>query len=116
MAVSYKLIQQLLRDATEDDAFEVISDKRLVYITLRTLQQQLRSICQEGRILQESEVAGSRFRYAIAGGVLDPGPQSWLEATERAIQIVEQCETVEEVRAYLVTRRRAFTNFSQLNH
>jgi len=116
MGAPWKLIQQILRDATEDESFAVIADKAQVYSTLRTLQRTLRDICQEGRILQESEVAGSRFRYAIAGGVLDPGPEKWLLAVERALQIVEQCEDVPAIRAYLTTRKRTHTDFRNLCH
>lgn len=114
MAVPYKLIQQILRDATEDESFDVIADKAVVYATLRTLQQSLRGICEEGRVMTESEVAGSRFRYALTGG--GRGPEEWLVAIERAIQIVEQCDTVAEIRAYLTTSRRTFTDFSLLTH
>lgn len=114
MAVPYKLIQQILRDATEDESFNVIADKAAVYGTLRTLQGTLRGICEEGRILTESEVAGSRFRYALSGG--GRGPEEWLVALERAIQIVEQCDTVEEIRAYLTTSKRTFTSYSLLQH
>jgi hypothetical protein len=114
MAAPYKLIQQLLRSATEDESFTVIADKSAVYATLRTLQETLRGICEEGRVLTESEVAGSRFRYALTGG--GRGPEEWLILVERAVQIVESCDTVAEIRAYLVTHKRTFTDFSLLTH
>lgn len=114
MGAPWKLIQQILRDATEDDAFELVADTATVYTTLRTLQRRLREISEEGRVLTESEVAGSRFRYALSGG--GRGPEEWLIAIERAIQITESCDTVEEIRGYLTSTRRTAANFSTLTH
>lgn len=116
MALPWKIVQQILRDATEDESFSVKDSVTEVYQTLRELQNTLRGICEEGRVLTESEVEGSRFRYALMGGVLNPGPQNWLEAVEKAIQIVERCDTVAEIREFLTTHRRSYASYSQLIH
>jgi len=115
MGAPYKIVQQILRSATEDESFVVIGDKAAVYSTLGALQETLRGICEEGRVLQESEIAGSRFRYVVTGSQ-GLGTQDWLIGVERAIQIVEQCDTVAEIREYLRTRKRTFTDFSLVNH
>ena len=106
-----KVLKALIREVTEDDCFEAISDGDKVYQNLRTLQRELSQSVEGGRVLEESSIGSKRFKWSSVGVGLSPTKR--IELIEHAILALESVNRdVAALRALPLRSRRSTSAFS----
>lgn len=102
MAARWKLVQSLIREATEDEVFEPVADMATVYQKLRTVQRGAYTLAtsQSGQVLVSSTVGDTAFTFTMPPGF---ETAELMEAVETALQLLEG-KTVDQARALLLRR------------
>ncbi len=111
-APTYKLVQSFIREATEDEDYQVLSDADMVYARLREIQRgNFTTITESGTTLISSTVAGKTFQFRVAD---DLSPAGIIAIAETALQMIEG-KTVAQARLLLRRRKNTRPDFSGLS-
>lgn len=109
MAANWKLVQAFIREVTEDENFQPISDIALAYAKLRQLQRGHFSAVTENGLTQIASTVGeTSFTFAVPDGL---GTSEIIQIAETALELIEG-KTVAAARAILVRRKTTRPDFT----
>lgn len=110
-APTHKLTQAFIREATEDENFQLLTDAAEVYRRLREIQRgNFTAATESGTTLISSTVAGKTFQFRVAD---DLSPAGIIAIAETALQMIDG-KTVAEARGLLRRRKNTRPDFSTL--